>query len=74
MDLKSPGTTLNLYWQAADGTGTVEWLTESPNAHRASGFTPDGTRVVISEIVRGMPGAEEANGNLAMLSLSGTEP
>ena len=70
----NPGTTLNLYWQAADGTGTVERLTESPNAHRASGFTPDGTRLVISEIVGGpLPGAEDVTGraNLAMLSLSG---
>jgi len=43
------GGNLNLYWQPADGTGTVERLTNSINAHRASGFTPDGTQLIFAE-------------------------
>ena len=40
---------LNLFAQAADGTGTVDRLTESPNAQRASAVTPDGTVVFTEE-------------------------
>jgi Tol biopolymer transport system component len=36
----------NLYWQAADGTGAVERLTESPSQQNASAVTPDGTRLM----------------------------
>ena len=32
----------NLYWQAADGTGTADRLTNAPEAHTAQTFTPDG--------------------------------
>jgi serine/threonine-protein kinase len=39
----------NLYTQAADGTGEAERLTVSPKSQRPSSFTPDGTRLVISE-------------------------
>jgi serine/threonine-protein kinase len=39
----------NLFWQAADGTGAVERLTESPNLHYAAVVTPDGSRVVFRE-------------------------
>jgi len=43
------GGLLNLYWQAADGTGAVERLTAGPNSQRPSSFTPDGTRLVLAE-------------------------
>jgi Tol biopolymer transport system component len=36
----------NLYWVAADGTGTVERLTTSAIGHMATSITPDGTRMV----------------------------
>jgi serine/threonine-protein kinase len=39
----------NLFWQASDGTGAVERLTESPNKHYAYSVSPDGTRLVFSE-------------------------
>jgi Tol biopolymer transport system component len=39
----------NLFTVAADGTGTVEPLTESPNRQTASAITPDGRRLVFSE-------------------------
>jgi serine/threonine-protein kinase len=59
---------LNLYTQAADGTGAVERLTESPNAQRPASITPDGTRVVLFEE---RPGAGT---DLMLLALSGTRP
>ena len=39
----------NLYWRAADGTGTVERLTESSNAQVPYTVSPDGTRLVFGE-------------------------
>jgi serine/threonine-protein kinase len=39
----------NLFWQAADGTGAVARLTESPNTQYPTAITPDGTRVVFTE-------------------------
>jgi len=39
----------NLYWQAADGTGTVERLTESPNLQSVTAVSPDGTGVIFTE-------------------------
>jgi serine/threonine-protein kinase len=40
----------NLYWQAADGTGAVERLAESPNVQNAGSVSPDGTRLIFSEV------------------------
>ena len=57
------GGTLNLWWQAADGTGVAERLTTSNNPQFASGITPD-RAVVFSEA---MP-----NRQLLMVSLDGT--
>ena len=39
----------NLFWQAADGTGVVERLTEAPNTQFAYAMTPDGSRVIFRE-------------------------
>ena len=39
----------NLYWQAADGSGTAERLTKSSNLQDATGVSPDGTRLVFTE-------------------------
>ena len=39
----------NLFWQAADGTGAVERLTEGPNLQHAYAVTPDGSRVILRE-------------------------
>ena len=41
----------NLFWQAADGIGAVERLTESPNAQNATAVSPDGRRVIFTETV-----------------------
>jgi WD40 repeat protein len=40
---------MKLFTQAADGTGAVTQLIESPNAQRATALSPDGTRLVFSE-------------------------
>jgi Tol biopolymer transport system component len=39
----------SLFWQAADGTGTAERLTNSPNYQRPSAVSSDGTRVLFWE-------------------------
>jgi len=44
----------NLWWMAADGTGTAERLTTSTNAQFVSGITPDGTAAVYNEATPGM--------------------
>ena len=48
------GGSLNLWSQAADGTGAAERLTTSPNDQRVTGITPDGTTVVFDEAVPAM--------------------
>ena len=39
----------NLYWQATDGTGAAERLTDSPNNHIANAVSPDRTTLVFRE-------------------------
>lgn len=39
----------NLFWQAADGTGAVERLTEGTSTQYANAVTPDGSRIVFRE-------------------------
>ena len=39
----------NLFWQAVDGTGTVERLTTSPNVQYTTAVSPDGRRVLFTE-------------------------
>jgi Tol biopolymer transport system component len=41
---------VNLFAQAADGSGDVTRLTTSPNVQHATSVTPDGTRLVFTEI------------------------
>ena len=41
----------NLYGQAANNTGTVERLTTSPNAQVPLSISPDGTRLIVREVV-----------------------
>jgi serine/threonine-protein kinase len=40
----------NLFWQAADGTGAVERLTQSPNTQNATGVSPDGAHLFFTEV------------------------
>jgi len=39
----------NIYWQASDGTGTIETLTQDELAQNPYSVTRDGTRVALSE-------------------------
>jgi serine/threonine-protein kinase len=41
----------SLYWQAADGTGAVERLTESPNIQNTTAVSPDGRRLIFTATV-----------------------
>ena len=41
----------NLFWQAANNTGTVERLTTSPNGQFPLSISPDGTRLIVRETV-----------------------
>ena len=51
----------NLFWRAADGTGSVERLAESANYQWPSSFSPDGTRLVFMD----------TSSNIAVLALAG---
>jgi eukaryotic-like serine/threonine-protein kinase len=46
----------NLFWRAADGTGSDERLTTSPNLQLPSAVTPDGKRLLFVEVVPGRGG------------------
>ena len=39
----------NLFWQAANNTGTAERLTTSPNGQAPMSISPDGTRLLVRE-------------------------
>lgn len=41
----------NLFWKTADGSGSTERLTTSPNQHRAAAWSPDGRTLVFVESV-----------------------
>ena len=41
--------TRNLFWQAADGAGAVERLTESPDTQYPTGVLPDGRRLIFTD-------------------------
>jgi serine/threonine-protein kinase len=56
--------TPNLYWQAADGTGGVEQLTDSPNSHFPQAVTPDGKELVLRETIAG-------DANIMVMALNG---
>ncbi len=57
----------NLFAQAADGTGAITRLTESPNAQFPTSVSPDGTRLVFTEIA-----TATAAGDVLQLRLDGT--
>jgi Tol biopolymer transport system component/tRNA A-37 threonylcarbamoyl transferase component Bud32 len=59
----------NVFWQAADGTGSPERLTTSLNAQFATSITPDGTTLFLYENV-GTSGSRDI-GTVAMPPLAG---
>jgi serine/threonine-protein kinase len=56
----------NLYWQAADGTGAVERLTESPNPQVATAVSPDGHQLIFTET------APKTGDDVMQMELDGT--
>ncbi len=57
------GVPANLYWRAADGTGTAERLLESPIRHAPHTISPDGSRLVFYQ------GGANAGFDLYMMTL-----
>jgi serine/threonine-protein kinase len=55
----------NLYWQASDGTGAVERITESRNNQIPNSVSPDGTKLVFRE------DTTDGNSDLMLLPLQG---
>jgi serine/threonine-protein kinase len=56
----------NLFWQAVDGTGTVERLSESPNVQNASAVSPDGHLLIFTEF------APKTGEDVMQMALDGT--
>ena len=65
----SRGGALNLWWQAADGSGVAERLTTTNNLQFPTGITPDGTAVVFNEVNEATP---TMGFDLLQLALDGT--
>jgi serine/threonine-protein kinase len=61
----------NLFWQAADGTGTAERLTTSANIQQPHAFSPDGQNIIVYELV---PSAASDLTLLPIGTLSGKSP
>jgi serine/threonine-protein kinase len=55
----------NVYWQAADGTGAAERLTEGKYGQHPTSVSPDGSRVVFQE------GTQTMGRDLMLLALDG---
>ena len=62
------GSTNNVFWQAADNTGTLERLTTSPNGQAPTSISPDGKSVVIAEV------APNTGGDLILLTMDEKRP
>jgi serine/threonine-protein kinase len=60
------GGTRNLYWQAADGTGAIERLTDSPNVQYPTAVSPDGRRLIFTEV------APKTGEDIMQVELDGT--
>jgi serine/threonine-protein kinase len=58
--------TRNLYWQAADGTGAVERLTDSPNPQVPTAASPDGRQLIFTET------APKTGDDVMQMELDGT--
>jgi serine/threonine-protein kinase len=59
---------LNLYWQAADGTGQVERLTTADHSQTAMSFSPDSASLLVRE------NNSATNDDISLLSMSGKRP
>jgi serine/threonine-protein kinase len=56
----------NLFWQAADGTGAVERLTEGPDFQAPTAVSPDGRRLIFNET------ASKTGDDVMQMMLDGT--
>src|SRR5262245_16340269 len=60
------GGRFDLFWRAADGTGTEEQLTKGVNLPKATAFSPDGARLVYEHT------KSSGTSDIAMLDLAGS--
>jgi serine/threonine-protein kinase len=58
----------NLFWQAADGTGAAERLSESPNQQDSTAVSPDGRRLIFNEQ------SPKTGADVMEIQLDGTRP
>jgi len=65
---RADGNTYNMYWQAADGTGEAQRLTESKHHQFPNAWTPNGRTLVFNEII-----TSAKDRDLMMLTLEGNE-
>ena len=56
----------NVFWQAADGSDAAERLIESPNTQYPTAVSPDGGRVIITDL------SPQTGADVTMLELDGT--
>jgi eukaryotic-like serine/threonine-protein kinase len=56
----------NIFWQAADGTGSAQRLTETAHQQSPTAITPDGTRLVFTEA------GDKTGDDVMELQLNGT--
>jgi serine/threonine-protein kinase len=61
----------NLFWQAADGTGAAERLTESPNTQLPHSIAADGTWLVFEELAPSAGTGSPTGFNVTLLALAG---
>ncbi len=63
------GSSGNLFWQAADGTGSADKLAESPSPRQVfpTSFSPDASQVVVF----GAPAGGDENDDISVVSLQG---
>jgi len=67
------GATPNIFWQAADGAGTADRLTTSPNAQFPSSFSKDGARLVFWEAINASSNFDVSTLDLAHVAGSKTQ-
>jgi hypothetical protein len=61
----SPG---NVFWQAADGTGTAERLVEDKRVMFPASFSPDASQIFITVATGGATGIQDENDDIAVVS------
>jgi serine/threonine-protein kinase len=62
------GSLGNLFWQAADGTGSAERLAEAERDMFPTSFSPDASQILINVATGGATGVQNENDDIAVVS------